>query len=451
MFKKYLKKFQNTLLFLMSLITYFLLFASFIWIFSFAYPELLQTTREAAVVSITFVLTFGLMLNAYGGFDVGEKQTRQIVYSLIIVTFIADIFSYVVIQITNPSIWNIWQFGFYSIRRLGFAYVIQVFEIVLMAYLGNKLYFILNKPKKTLILYAKDTKPNKIVSKIKKNGAKFNIAQVMDDSDVDGCHAAIDLVDVVILYNIPKDERVVFSEYCYKQKKAIYFNAEIMDVVEFRSKHLMVDDLSLFTTNISEFSMEDRILKRTLDLTVAIIGFVFTSPLWLIFALAIKAEDGGPVFFKQERATKNGKVFNVMKFRSMKVEAEANKSATKDDDRITKVGKILRKIRLDELPQILNILNGDMSVVGPRPEMLANVKKYTEDMPEFELRLRAKAGLTGYAQIHGKYNTSPKDKLILDLMYIENYSIWLDIKLILQTVMVFLKIDDSTEGFDEWV
>lgn len=449
MFKVLLKKFQNTLLFLLSLLTYGALFATYFWIFSFAYPELLKVTREAAVSLITYGLTFILMLNAYGGFDIGEKRTRQIVYALIIVVFFADVFTYIVIQITNPTIWNIWQFGLFSLRRLAFAYVVQVFVVILFAYIGNKLYFLLNKPKKTLIIHDYTTKPNRIVSKIKKNGNKFEITKVMSDQDVQACVAEMEHNDIIILYNVYKEKRTYLNEMSYKLKKTSYFNAEIMDVVEFRSKHMMLDDLSLFTTNISEFSMEDRILKRGLDLAVALVGLILTSPIWMVAAIAIKLEDKGPIFFTQKRMTKNNREFEVIKFRSMKVNVDANKSATKEDDRITKVGKVLRKIRMDELPQILNILKGDMSVVGPRPEMLANVHKYTEEMPEFELRLRAKAGLTGYAQIYGKYNTSPKDKLILDLMYIENYSIWLDIKLILQTVMVFLKIDDSTEGFDE--
>lgn len=138
----------------------------------------------------------------------------------------------------------------------------------------------------------------------------------------------------------------------------------------------------------------------------------------------------------------------VYKFRTMKEEGSYNKSVTSDDDRITKVGKYLRKFRIDELPQFFNILKGDMSVVGPRPEMVENVDKYTAELPEFSYRLRVKGGLTGYAQIAGKYNTSPKDKLVLDLLYIEHYSLWLDFKLILQTVTVLLKASDSTEAFD---
>ena len=128
---------------------------------------------------------------------------------------------------------------------------------------------------------------------------------------------------------------------------------------------------------------------------------------------------------------------------------EIHKSVQAGDDRITKVGKILRKYRIDELPQMINILKGDMSVVGPRPEMLENVEKYTGELPEFAYRLRAKAGLTGLAQISGKYNTSPKDKLVMDLMYIENYSIWQDFKLIFQTVTVFFKAGESTEAFSQ--
>ena len=172
---------------------------------------------------------------------------------------------------------------------------------------------------------------------------------------------------------------------------------------------------------------------------------LLSSPIWLISALAIKLYDRAPVFFNQDRATIHEKVFRVYKFRTMKEHVE-NRSVTEGDDRITPPGKILRKFRLDELPQLLNVLKGDMSLVGPRPEMLENVIAYTEELPEFRYRLRVKAGLTGYAQIAGKYNTTPKDKLMMDLLYIERYSVFRDIQLLFQTVIVFLK-SDSTEAF----
>lgn len=446
--KKILTKFQNTLIFFLSLFTYVSLMGLFFWIFSYAYPEIIQATREAAVTSITYFITFIFMLNAYGGLDVGEKQTRQIVYSMIIVVLFTDIFTYLVIQIINPSIWNIWQFGFFSLRRLLFTFATQILFIIAMAYISNHIYYFMNPPLKTYILYGSNKRPNKLIYKLQKQIHKYKINLVTSDQNKEKVFEEILNNDVIVLYNILKEDRVRFTEYCYRHKKKVLFNAEIMDVVEFRSRHTLVDDISLFSTNISDFSIEDRILKRLLDIIVSVVGLTLTSPFWLVFAILIYAEDKGPVFFTQKRMTKNNREFNIIKFRTMKVNVE-NRSATKNDDRITKVGKVLRKIRMDELPQILNILIGDMSVVGPRPEMLENVIAYTNDMPEFELRLRVKAGLTGYAQIFGKYNTTPKDKLILDLMYIENYSIFLDIKLILQTVMVFLKIDDSTEGFDE--
>ncbi len=446
--KKILTKFQNTLIFFLSLITYVSIMGIFFWIFSYAYPEIIQATREAAVTSITFVITFLFMLNAYGGLDVGEKRTRQIVYAMLIVVLFADIFTYLVILITNPRIWNIWQFGFFSLRRFLFTFVVQVLFVIGMSYVSNRIYYYLNPPLKTYIIYGLNKRPNKLIHKLQKQVYKYHINLVTSNRNTEQVFKDILKNDVIVLYNILKEDRVVFTEFCYKHKKTTLFNAEIMDVVEFRSRHTLIDDISLFSTNISDFSIEDRILKRTLDIIVSLVGLIITSPLWILFAILIYLEDKGPVFFTQKRMTKNNREFNIIKFRTMKVNVE-NRSATKNDDRITKIGILLRKIRLDELPQILNILIGDMSVVGPRPEMLENVEAYTKEMPEFNLRLRVKAGLTGYAQIFGKYNTTPKDKLILDLMYIENYSIFLDIKLILQTVMVFLKIDDSTEGFEE--
>lgn len=445
--KYILNKFQNSLFFIYNIFSYLSLMGIFFWIFSYAYPDLLLVTREAAIALVTYILTGLFMLYAYGGMDIGEKRTRQIVYSLIFVFFISDLFTYLQIQITNPNIWNIQQFEFFSLRRLLFTFLVQVLLIIVLSWVGNSIYYRLNPPKKTLIIYGSIKKPNKLIHKITKQANTYNVSRVVSNQNLDRNLEQIKNFDLIILYNLPRVERIAYSEYCYKHKVALLFSAEIMDVVEFGSKHTLIDDLSLFSTNIAEVSIENRILKRLLDIVVSLVGLILTAPFWLIFAFLIKFEDNGPVFFKQKRMTKNNREFEIIKFRTMKVNVE-NRSATKNDDRITKVGKFLRKIRLDELPQILNILKGDMSVVGPRPEMLENVNAYTEEMPEFALRLRVKAGLTGYAQIYGKYNTSPKDKLILDLMYIENFNIFLDIKLILQTVMVFFKIDDSTEGFD---
>jgi exopolysaccharide biosynthesis polyprenyl glycosylphosphotransferase len=188
-----------------------------------------------------------------------------------------------------------------------------------------------------------------------------------------------------------------------------------------------------------------------MDIVLSLLLIILFSPVMIVIAIAIKMHDKGPVLFKQKRYTKDGKVFNILKFRSMIVDAEKDGEvipAEDNDPRITPVGKVIRKIRMDELPQLFNILKGDMSVVGPRPERVEHVDMYSEQIPEFRYRLKVKGGLTGYAQVLGKYNTSPYDKLRLDLIYIENYSLLLDLKLMLTTIKILFK-PESTEGFNK--
>ena len=193
-------------------------------------------------------------------------------------------------------------------------------------------------------------------------------------------------------------------------------------------------------------------IKRLFDIVVSGIALLVLSPIMIVVAIAIKAYDGGPVFYKQCRLTKDGKTFMVHKFRSMKVDAEkdgvARLSTGNKDDRVTPVGRFIRKVRIDELPQLLDILRGDMSIVGPRPERPEIAAQYEKELPEFALRLQAKAGLTGYAQVYGKYNTTPYDKLQMDLMYSAHPSIVEDLSIIFATIKI-LFIPESTDGVEE--
>lgn len=197
-------------------------------------------------------------------------------------------------------------------------------------------------------------------------------------------------------------------------------------------------------------SIEQVIVKRSIDIIFSFVGILLTSPVLLVIALLIKLYDRVPIFYRQIRYTQNMKTFKILKFRSMVVDAEKNgaKLTTVNDERITPIGKILRKTHIDEFPQFFNILKGDMSLVGPRAERIENVHFYSSLMPEFCYRMKVKAGLTGYAQIYGKYNTVFTDKLKMDLDYIENFSVLLDIKILLATIKVFF-IKDNTEGFDD--
>ena len=228
-----------------------------------------------------------------------------------------------------------------------------------------------------------------------------------------------------------------------------YITPKISDVIISGGEDIHQFDTPLIMIKTSGLTPEQAFVKRFFDIVLCVIAAVVLSPLMLIIAIAIKLEDHGPVFYKQARVTKDGKVFDILKFRSMVEDAE-QRPATDDDDRITKVGHVIRATRVDELPQLFNIIKGDMSIVGPRPERTEHVEKYTAAIPEFEFRSKVKGGLTGFAQIYGKYNTSAYDKIKLDLMYIENYSFLLDLKLILMTIRIVFK-KESTEGFDKVV
>ena len=224
---------------------------------------------------------------------------------------------------------------------------------------------------------------------------------------------------------------------------------KISDILLRGADNIHLFDTHLYLSRNKGLSGEQIIFKRLLDLALCIPVSIILLPLFLVIAILIKAYDGGPVLYKQPRLTLDGKVFDIYKFRSMRMDSEKKGAqlAKKDDDRITPVGKVLRAIHFDEFPQLINIIKGDMSLVGPRPERPEIAEQYGEVIPEFDFRLKVKAGLTGYAQVYGKYNTTPYDKLKLDLTYIENYSFWLDIKLLFLTFKILFQ-RENTEGID---
>ena len=255
----------------------------------------------------------------------------------------------------------------------------------------------------------------------------------------------------VIIGDISAIKRNDILKYCYAHKIRAYVIPKVSDIILMGADRIHVFDTPFLLSKGYTLSFDQRFAKRTLDLVIAVPLTVLLSPVMLLTALAIKLYDRGPVFYRQVRCTKNNREFEIIKFRSMIVNAESDgvaKLASENDSRITPVGHFIRATRIDELPQLFNIIRGDMSFVGPRPERPEIIKEYCENMPEFAFRTRVKAGLTGFAQVYGKYNTTPYDKLKLDLFYIENYSFWMDLKLILMTVKTVLK-KDATEGVAE--
>ena len=328
---------------------------------------------------------------------------------------------------------------------------VQAIIIFLTVSACNVLYYRLYAPHTMLMIYGND---EAVTLKFKMDARrdKYRIEKLICvDVGLARVCQEIEKYDCVLINDVPARIRNDILKFCYRNGVRTYIVPKISDILMRNAYNITVLDTPIVMVRAAGLSLVDRFLKRTMDILLCLIVTVVALPVMLLTALAIKLEDGGPVFFKQKRATINGKEFDILKFRSMIVDAEREGfsiPATGEDPRITRVGKLIRATRIDELPQLLNILKGDMSIVGPRPERLEHVQAYSREIPEFEYRLKVKGGLTGYAQIYGKYNTTAYDKLRLDLMYIENYSILLDIKLILLTVRILLS-KESTEGFEK--
>jgi exopolysaccharide biosynthesis polyprenyl glycosylphosphotransferase len=270
------------------------------------------------------------------------------------------------------------------------------------------------------------------------------------EENLETLYAMIEGYDAVLINDVPPRRRNKILKYCYSHNKEVYIVPKISDIVIRGAEDFTLLDTPIITIKTYGLTMSQRIVKRAFDILLSVIALIPASVIILIVAICIKIEDHGPVFFVQKRVTRDGKVFGLLKLRSMVVGADKHGvNPTVDNDaRITKVGRFIRPTRIDELPQLFNILSGKMSIVGPRPERVEHVKRYSEAIPEFVFREKVKAGLTGYAQIYGRYNTTAYDKIRLDLTYIQNYSLILDIKLIIRTLRVLFQ-KESTEGFEE--
>lgn len=442
--KSKLKRCESILWLVIKLCLYIILMATFMLILSRENRALIKPSRTMGITLSTFVVVGLLFVSIYGRYDVGRRKSKPIIYSMSLAVIFTDIITYIQLMVMNTITPSVYALRFVSIKALILTMIGQIVIIVIFAYAGNALFFTIHAPEKCYVVTSSQEALDEIVRGILKFKKQYRIVGILDYRDTHVLEKLKD-ADTVFLYDVPIFQRSEITNFCYKTRKNVYFNPEIEDIVEMTSEYYLLDDISVLNYNVKGLTMEQRIIKRCIDIAGSLVMGIVSSPIWIVSAIAIKVYDGGSILFKQKRATINGTVFEVYKFRTMKEHVE-NRSVTEDDDRITPPGRILRKIRMDELPQLLNILKGNMSFVGPRPEMLENVEAYTEALPEFRYRLRVKAGLTGYAQIAGKYNTTPKDKLMMDLMYIENYSVFKDIQLLFQTAIVLLK-SDSTEAF----
>ena len=411
-----------------------------IWISNYA--ESLFSRRGNYVVILSYVLLFITFSVLYGAFKIGIFRIHELIYSFSLAVVFTNAIMYLELSLIAREL--------VSVLPLVLGSVYQVAVVAVCSYCANVIYFRIHPVRHVLSIFNRDTSGFDLVLKMGRISERFVIDAGLnaDDTDMEEIRHRIDKYDAVVICGIDKNLQKQIISYCYTHKKRTYLLPDITDIIINNSYNVQMGDSPVLMSRNSGLTTEQLAVKRLLDIILSAAMLVLTLPISIACAIAIKLDDGGPVFYKQNRVTKDGKIFNIIKFRSMIVNAEAEgaQKAVNDDSRITKVGKVIRACRMDELPQLLNILKGDMTFVGPRPERIENVYEYSMLYPEFELRHRVKAGLTGFAQIYGKYNTTPQDKLHMDLIYAETYSMLLDIKLFILTFKI-LFMKESTEGF----
>ena len=326
--------------------------------------------------------------------------------------------------------------------------LIDLVLLICWAVLSNRFYFWLYPPRRLIIVYGSQSAAQ-LVMKMSERVDKYMICESISiEAGLDRIKQEMRRFEGVIICDIAGAERNDLVKYCFETSTRAYIAPKISDIILRGAEDIRLFDSPLLLCRNYGLTFEQRLAKRTFDICASLVGLILLSPVMLVCALAVKCYDGGSIFYAQTRLTKDGKPFRVLKFRSMIADAEKDgkpRLAGEDDDRITPVGKFLRKCRLDELPQLINILKGEMSVVGPRPERPELTEEYCRDMPEFRYRLKVKAGLTGYAQVTGVYDTVPFDKLKMDLMYIEHYSMLMDLRIILMTIKTMILPGNTNE------
>ena len=394
------------------------------------------------VVALFFVL-FVIFGRVYDAFLMSMQRISEIVYAQFLAAAVSDFIMYIVIWLLSKHLPNILP---------GVAALIgQVVLAAVWAYNAHHAYFKIFPPQATAVIYDTRQGMEKLIGKYGLD-TKYKVVLTATADECIANLAMLDGVSTVFMSGIHSHDRNVILKYCVENNIGIFVIPRIGDTIMSGAYPMHMFHLPMLKVGRYHPQPEYLFIKRLLDIVISAVALVVLSPIFLVTAIAIKATDHGPVFYKQIRLTKDGKEFGILKFRSMRVDAEkdgvARLSSGDHDDRITPVGKVIRACRMDELPQLLNILRGELSIVGPRPERPEIAAQYCEEMPEFSLRLQAKAGLTGYAQIYGKYNTTPYDKLVMDLMYIAHPSIVEDLKIMFATVKI-LFMPESTEGISE--
>lgn len=396
-----------------------------------------------ALIGLYFLTVF-LMSKLFGALKVGYMRVLDVIIAQIFSVICTNIVAY--LQLSLIGRWRFMTHTGPLLRLTLVNLLVVILWVVFMRWIYNTIY-----PPKSVILIYDVHNPEKLLKNIASRRDKYQIAEaVMLDRGLDYIKQQIPRYQACILGDMPAHERNVLVKFCFEKNIRCICSPKISDIMLMSAEKIHMFDTPLLLMRNRGLTVEQAFVKRLLDVVICLALTVILAPVLAVIALCVKLYDGGPVFYRQMRLTKDGKTFEIIKFRSMSVDSEKNgaRLAAKGDSRVTPVGRVIRKIHFDELPQLFNIIKGDMSIVGPRPERPEIAAQYEKEIPEFSYRLKVKAGLTGYAQVYGKYNTKPYDKLKLDLTYIENYSLWMDFQLVASTVKVIFQ-KDNTEGVDQ--
>ena len=402
-------------------------------------------TRTLITVGLLYCVVYWFFARMYNAHKIGLYRLTELAFSQMLAFLISDVFLFV------ASFF--WFHNFFRVRytRYLIALLLQLVCIGFLIFICNRRYAKFDTPRRIIIIYGTEEYVP-LLNKLKAFKYRYKVLGCYSqESRWEELQKAIDDCMDVYLYEVSHEIHDEVLRYCDSIGRDIHVSLNLDDILSMGLELSHSLDTPFVRTRKTPVIWYYPYVKRIFDIVFSLVVLVVLSPLLLIVAVAIKAYDRGPVFYKQTRLTKGGREFSIYKFRSMIVNAEqygGAQLAAKADDRITPVGKIIRMLRIDELPQLLNILKGDMTVVGPRPERPELACEYEKELPEFALRLRVKAGLTGYAQVYGKYNTSPYDKLKMDLLYIERQSVTLDFRIIFYTVKIMF-VPESSEGVDK--
>ncbi|WP_195283402.1 sugar transferase [Harryflintia acetispora] len=436
-------KYRRTIMLLCRLLLLLAVTGLFLLIWDVSYTQTRFYYKGNFVVILIYCLVYFAFNSMYGGFKTGSARYGEVLYSNGLALVFVNVVTYLQLSLVGRRM--------LEAAPMVVLWLLQFFTTTVITYFSNFVYFKIYPVRDVLIICRDIERAERLTARVKSIRERYKLQRIMtQEKDPGEIKRAILRVNTVMISDIDLNLRNEIVDFCYEQGVRVYIVPNVEDIIISTAQSTHIFDSPVLLCKNYQLTTEQRLLKRGVDILVSAFGLILASPFMLAVALAIKLYDGGPVLYRQRRLTDHDRVFELYKFRSMRVDAERDgvaRLAQKNDERITPVGKVIRATRLDELPQLINILRGDMSVVGPRPERPELVEENIKQFPEFKYRTKVKAGLTGYAQVYGKYNTTPEDKLLMDLLYIERYSLLMDFKLMFLTFKIlFLK--DSTEGVD---